>query len=212
MKKTHFCKLQHQFSGVTPTESACVCALSLRVAAARLCAAVAAEEGAAGVAGAAGAAGGALSAAHALTQHAETLDRLLAQASMEPDSFTIAVFQQLSLSADSKPGALARAVLPLLQAAPLPVIPKPNLNIRMCTATIIEPAVDNDTVLRFCAGLVTHVDLEAEVLRVRDPSALRVRVAYPDRRVHARPPPPDHLRPLDHQATSMLSWLLLGRF
>jgi hypothetical protein len=72
----------------------------------------------------------------------------------------------------------------------------------MCTASIIEPASDNDTVLRFCAGLVTSVALEAEVTRVRDAGALRVRVAYPDRRVHALRPPRDHLRPLDHHHTS----------
>ena len=68
----------------------------------------------------------------------------------------------------------------------------------MCSASIIEPATDNDTVLRFCAGLITGVALEAEVQRVRDPAALRVRVAYPDTRVHALVPPRDHLRRLDH--------------
>lgn len=72
----------------------------------------------------------------------------------------------------------------------------------MCTATIIEPASDNDTVLRFSAGLVTSVALEAEVLRVREPGALRVRVVYPDRRAHALQPPRDHLRPLDHNNIS----------
>lgn len=72
----------------------------------------------------------------------------------------------------------------------------------MCTASIVEPASDNDTVVRFSAGLVAGVALEAEILRVREPSALRVRVAYPDRRVHALLPPRDHLRPLDHHYTS----------
>ncbi|XP_026764664.2 integrator complex subunit 4 [Galleria mellonella] len=206
-------RLQHQFSGVTEQENACVWQLALRVCAARLYAAtVGANNGtppttpgaatsAAGVTGAASATGAtaaALSAAAALTHHAELLDRMLASAGVEPDPFTIAVFQQLSMSADNKPAALARALMPLLQAAPLPVIPKPSLKIRMCTATIIEPASDNDTVLRFSAGLVTSVALEAEVVRVRQPGALRVRVAYPDRRHHALAPPRDHLRPLDH--------------
>lgn len=48
---------------------------------------------------------------------------------VEPDPFTIAVFQQLSMNADSKPAVLARAIMPLLQAAPLPAIPKPNLKV-----------------------------------------------------------------------------------
>ncbi|XP_050666118.1 integrator complex subunit 4 [Leptidea sinapis] len=193
---TAYClRLQHQFSGVTEQESACVWQLALRVSAARLLAAA----GGAGAAGTGAAA--ALSAAAALTHHAELLDRLLASAGVEPEPFTIAVFQQLS-SAELKPSMLARALHPLLMAAPLPVVPKPNLNIRMCVATIIEPANDNDTVLRFCAGLIAGVGFEAEVLRVRDPSALRIRVAYPDRRVHALVPPRDHLRPLDHLNTN----------
>ncbi|CAH0406105.1 unnamed protein product [Chilo suppressalis] len=193
-------RLQHQFSGVTEQENACVWQLALRVCAARLYGAATnaaitnnnnnTTHNATCTA--------ALSAAAALTHHAELLDRMLAAAGVEPDPFTIAVFQQLSMNADHKPASLARAVMPLLQAAPLPVIPKPNLGIRMCTASIIEPASDNDTVLRFCAGLVTSVALEAEVCRVREPNAIRVRVAYPDRRVHALRPPRDHLRPLDH--------------
>ncbi|KAL0895494.1 hypothetical protein ABMA27_011604 [Loxostege sticticalis] len=196
-------RLQHQFSGVTEQENACVWQLALRVCAARLyAAATGAPVVGAGSVGATGptlgAAAASLQAAAALTHHAELLDRMLAAAGVEPDPFTIAVFQQLSMNADSKPAVLARAIMPLLQAAPLPAIPKPNLKIRMCTATIIEPASDNDTVLRFSAGLVTSVALEAEVLRVREPGALRVRVVYPDRRAHALQPPRDHLRPLDH--------------
>ncbi|XP_053601203.1 integrator complex subunit 4 [Plodia interpunctella] len=194
-------RLQHQFSGVTEQENACVWQLALRVCAARLYAATSASASnnctPATPGGATVISAAALSAQAALTHHAELLDRLLASAGVEPDPFTIAVFQQLSL-ADSKPAALARAVMPLLQAAPMCAVPKPNLNIRMCTATIIEPASDNDTVLRFSAGLVAGVALEAEVLRVREPRALRVRVHYPDRRVHALVPPRDHLRPLDH--------------
>lgn len=49
---------------------------------------------------------------------------------MEPDPFTIAVFRQLSMNADNKPATMARAILPLLQSAPLPLIPKPNLKVR----------------------------------------------------------------------------------
>ncbi|CAH2068950.1 unnamed protein product, partial [Iphiclides podalirius] len=201
-------RLQHQFSAVTEQESACVGQLALRVAAARLCApdAVAAATASTTTTGATtttttattNTTTAAMSAAAALTHHAEMLDRLLVSAGVEPDPFTIAVFQQLSAAGDHKPAVLARALVPLLQAAPLPLIPKPNLKIRMCTATILEPATDNDTVLRFSAGLIAGVALEAEVLRVRDPAAVRVRVAYPDRRVHALVPQRDHLRPLDH--------------
>ncbi|XP_068628937.1 integrator complex subunit 4 [Battus philenor] len=183
-------RLQHQFSSVTEQESACVGQLALRVAAARLCA----PDGVTTTSPSTSS----MTAAAALTHHAEMLDRLLASAGVEPDAFTIAVFQQLSASGDHKPAALARALMPLLLAAPLPTIPKPNLKIRMCTASILEPGKDNDTVVRFSAGLVAGVALEAEVVRVREPGALRVRVAYPDRRVHALVPPRDHLRTLDH--------------
>lgn len=181
---TNCLRLQHQFSGVSPREVSCVLQLWLRVSGAALCASAQHSQ--------------CSGAAHSFTQHAEHIDRLLADSGMEPDPFTIAVFQLLSICTDPKPGVLAKQLLPLLQAAPLPIIPKPNLKIRMCTASILEPASDTDTVVRFCAGLVTAVALEAEVLRVKDPAALRVRVAYPDRRSHALPPPAEHLRPLDH--------------
>ncbi|KAH9638934.1 hypothetical protein HF086_005015 [Spodoptera exigua] len=194
-------RLQHQFSGVSEQENACVWQLALRVSAAKLCAAAAQPPGSA-PAGAAPAgppalsgAAAALSAAAALTHHAELLDRLLASAGVEPDPFTIAVFRQLSMNADHKPAALARAIMPLLQSAPLPVIPAPNIK-------VYKPAADNDTVVRFSAGLVAGVALEAEVLRVRCPGQIRVRVAYPDTRVHALVPHKDHLRPLDHQNTN----------
>ncbi|CAK1600107.1 unnamed protein product [Parnassius mnemosyne] len=193
-------RLQHQFSGVSEQESACVGQLALRVAAARLCAPDAIATATATSTTAATTA--AMSAAAALTHQAEMLDRLLASAGVEPDPFTIAVFQLLSASGEHKPASLARALMPLLQAAPLPTIPKPNLKIRMCSASILEPANDNDTVVRFSAGLIAGVALEAEVVRVREPGALRVRVAYPDRRVHALVPPRDHLRPLDHLDTN----------
>ncbi|KAJ0181337.1 hypothetical protein K1T71_003422 [Dendrolimus kikuchii] len=186
-------RLQHQFSGVSEQENACVWQLALRVCAARLYATAA--SGTATTAAA-------LSAVAALTHHAELLDRLLASAGVEPDPFTIAVFRQLSMNADNKPAALARALMPLLQSAPLPLIPKPNLKIRMCTASILEPAQDNDTVVRFSAGLVAGVAFEAEIWRAKDPGALRIKVAYPDRRVHALLPPRDHLRPLDHTDTN----------
>lgn len=192
-------RLQHQFSGMSEQDNACVWQLALRVCAARLCAAV--QQSAAGnTSGGVAAAGNtaALSAVAALTHHAEVLDRMLASAGVEPDPFTIAVFRQLSMNADNKPAALARSIHPLLLSAPLPVIPKPNLKIVMCKASIVEPAADNDLVVRFSAGLVAGVALEAEVTRVRCADALRVRVAYPDRRVHALLPPRDHLRPLDH--------------
>lgn len=196
-------RLQHQFSGVSEQENACVWQLALRVCAARLCACVGSgaigSANTTGVGPEKGAGAAALSAAAALTHHAELLDRLLASAGVEPDPFTIEVFRQLSKNADNKPATLARAILPILQSAPLPIIPKPNLKIRMCTAHIVEPAADNDTVVRFSAGLVAGVGFEAEVLRVRDPRALRIRVAYPDTRAHALVPPKDHLRPLDHQ-------------
>ncbi|KAI5642300.1 integrator complex subunit 4 [Phthorimaea operculella] len=197
-------RLQHQFSGVSEQESACVWQLTLRVSAARLCHAVTAtpQSTVPSTPGVTTATTAAMSACAALTHHAELLDRLLAQAGVEPDPFTIAVFQQLSMSAENKPAALARAILPLLQSAPLPNIPKPNLKIRMCTATILEPACDNDTIVRFSAGLIAGVAFEAEVLRVKDPRAIRIRVAYPDRRHHALVPPKDHLRPLDHHNTN----------
>lgn len=59
-------------------------------------------------------------------------------AGVEPDAFTIAVFQQLSASGEHKPAALARALLPRLLAAPLPTIPKPNLKVTIYFACFLN--------------------------------------------------------------------------
>ncbi|KAG6455584.1 integrator complex subunit 4 [Manduca sexta] len=211
-------RLQHQFTGVSEQENAQVWQLALRVCAARLYATAVPLQTTHGATTPGGpgstpatpgpctsgtsATAAALSAVAALTHHAEQLDRMLAAAGVEPDPFTIAVFRHLSMNADNKPAALARALMPLLQSAPLPSIPRPNLKIRMTSARIVEPAAESDTVVRFSAGLVAGVALEAEVLRVRAARRLRVRVAYPDRRVHALLPHHDHLRPLDHHETN----------
>lgn len=64
-------------------------------------------------------------------------------AGVEPDPFTIAVFQQLSASGEHKPATLARAVQPLLLAAPLPQIPKPNLRVTpsLLLCSVLEPCL-----------------------------------------------------------------------
>lgn len=67
----------------------------------------------------------------------------------------------------------------------------------MCTACIIEPTGDTETAVKFTAGLIAAVPLEAEVMHIRDPSTLRVRVKYPDQLVQISVPRSGHLRKLD---------------
>lgn len=67
----------------------------------------------------------------------------------------------------------------------------------MCTACILEPLGESETPIKFTAGLIAAIPLEAEVMHIRDPSTLRVRVKYPDQVVQISVPRTNHLRKLD---------------
>lgn len=67
----------------------------------------------------------------------------------------------------------------------------------MCTATILEPTGFTETPIKFIAGLVAAIPLEAEIMHIKDPSFLRVRVKYPDQHARISVPRTGDLRKLD---------------
>lgn len=70
----------------------------------------------------------------------------------------------------------------------------------MSKAVIIEPTGQTDTALKFTAGLVMAVPLEAELTNLVDPSRLRLKVKYPDQRTQVMVPRTADLKPLDVDA------------
>lgn len=70
----------------------------------------------------------------------------------------------------------------------------------MSKAVILEPTGQNDSALKFTAGLVMAVPLEAELTNLADPSRLRLKVKYPDQRTQVVVPRSLDLKPLDPEA------------
>lgn len=72
----------------------------------------------------------ALALCHALMQEIEDLDKYLTEHGLEPDPFTVGVFQQLMVLAEPKPGPVARCLLPLLLSTASTQIPMPNIKVK----------------------------------------------------------------------------------
>lgn len=61
----------------------------------------------------------------------EDMQKELNQYGLEPDSFTTAVFRELSLLEEPKPGTVSRILIPILSEAKLGRIPRPNINVSL---------------------------------------------------------------------------------
>ncbi|CAA9994439.1 unnamed protein product [Nesidiocoris tenuis] len=114
---------------------------------------------------------------------------------ISPDDFCRGVFTAMSSVEDTKPGVVARCLLPLLNTVNRIQPPKPNVNVRMCRAVLSGPSSSPDAPIKFTAGLVMATPIDAEIFGLRDPTALRVRIHYPDHQTHFCVPTFNHLRP-----------------
>ncbi|CAH0557840.1 unnamed protein product [Brassicogethes aeneus] len=177
-------KLQFFFVGLSPVEECAVKQFRLRALALNLVYIVK------------GSNASALAPCHHFLTVVEDMQKQLNQGGLEPDAFTTLVFRELSSLEEPKPGTVARLLIPILSEAKLGKIPTPNVNIRMSTASILEPNGSTDTSLKFTAGLIMSVPFEAELKYLLDPSRIRLKVKYPDQRTQIVLPRPAHLKPL----------------
>ncbi|KAL1514289.1 hypothetical protein ABEB36_003569 [Hypothenemus hampei] len=132
----------------------------------------------------------------------EEMQKDLQQSNIQPDDFTSMVFKELSQLEEPKPGTVARILMPILLESKLSAVPRPNVNIRMSSATIIEPTGQTDTSLKFTAGLIMSVLFEAELNYLIDPSRIRLKVKYPDQKIQVILPKPQHLKSLDYETSN----------
>jgi len=72
----------------------------------------------------------------------------------------------------------------------------------MCSAIINEPRPDVDTILKFTAGLVMGIPLDADILNLRDTSTVRIKLKYPDQQTVLIVPRTSDLRHMDGESTS----------
>lgn len=77
----------------------------------------------------------------------------------------------------------------------------------MSKAVILEPSGETDTALKFTAGLIMAVPVEAEFTNLQDPSRLRLKIKYPDQSTQVMLPKTGDLKPLelDGEGISILS-------
>ncbi|XP_014245422.1 integrator complex subunit 4 [Cimex lectularius] len=125
----------------------------------------------------------------------ERTQRYLLKNNVQPDEFCKGVFLAMSSLDDTKPGAVARCLLPLLDIANKIQPPKPNIGVRMCKAVLTGSSSSPDNPIKFTAGLVMATPIDAEITGLQDPTSLRIKIHYPDHQTHVCVPTNDHLRP-----------------
>ncbi|KAK9869888.1 hypothetical protein WA026_003608 [Henosepilachna vigintioctopunctata] len=181
----HCLKLQFFFVGLSPQDKCAVKQFQLRALALNLVHIVK------------GSNSSALAPCHHFLTMVENMQSELISFGLEPDDFTMHVFRELSVIEEPKPGTVSRILIPIISEAKMGKIPRPNIQIKMSTADILEPTGQTDTSLKFTAGLVMSVPFEAELKYILDPSRVRIKIKYPDQRTQVILPRPAHMKPLD---------------
>ncbi|GBM31165.1 Integrator complex subunit 4 [Araneus ventricosus] len=171
-----FC-LSHQFLGLNSEEIICLRQLRLRALSLQLMVLIR------------GSNTSALGPCEAFLEQVDSLQRFQEEQGLNPDSFTSALFRDLDLLEDPKPGTVARVLQPLLQSCPCPSLrlnvdsPEGLERVKQASAVIHEPAADSETVHKFTAGLVLGITMDAEIENVENVKNVKVKVKYPDQQV-----------------------------
>ncbi len=100
-----------------------------------------------------------------------------------------------------------RILQPLLLACPLesltldsdPSSPSSLPNVSMASAVIYEPAGMNETPLKYTAGMVLAVPVDAELSSVHDPSSIRLAIRTADQKVQLVTPKPSQFLPKEDE-------------
>uniref|UniRef100_A0A336LYV8 CSON004676 protein n=2 Tax=Culicoides sonorensis TaxID=179676 RepID=A0A336LYV8_CULSO len=107
---------------------------------------------------------------------------------LTPDSFTKAILNQLAVLTDPKPGRVFREILPIVQVAVPVATPQININIKMCTARILEPIEANsaENIFKVTAGLIAALPLVCEIENLQENQIqnLRIKIKYPDQNTY----------------------------
>ncbi|XP_050424644.1 integrator complex subunit 4 isoform X2 [Adelges cooleyi] len=130
-----------------------------------------------------------------LTQLEDTI-KFISENDLPHEVFTSTIFKELSQVEESKPGIVAKLLLPILQNSEPTPPPKPNTNIKMCKVIINRPLGGPDTTHKLSAGLILPIPLNAELYNLHEDSLsfLRLKIKYPDQQTHLIMPQKNHLR------------------
>lgn len=131
-------------------------------------------------------------------QQVDLMNRYLKDKGIQPEVFIANMLKDLGQLGENKPGTVARCLLPLLQICDLTPPPQPNTEVGMCYAIINSPAPSSDTTLKFTAGLVMGISMDADIYHLSNTSCLRIKVKYPDQQTHLIIPQASHLKPQNY--------------
>ena len=103
-------------------------------------------------------------------------NRLFVAHSLQPDSFTQALFSEMHKLAANKSGILAKFLQPLLIHHKVPSLVLSN-KVTRATGIINEPVGGSDNPLRFTAGLALSVFMDCALENVQDLQRVQVQVS-----------------------------------
>ncbi|XP_054278169.1 integrator complex subunit 4-like [Macrosteles quadrilineatus] len=191
----HCFKLQHLFTGLRPADRAVVKQFKVKTLALQLVHVVKASNHSA------------LALCHHFLTQVEQTQRFLSEHGIAPDAFTLLVFKSTAALEEAKPGAVARMLLPLLQTSAPSNPPRPHTDVKMCHAVMSMPSASADSALKFTAGLVMGIPLDAELYSLHNTNTLRLKVKYPDQQTQLIVPRKSDLRLLNLETSENSSAL-----
>ena len=182
-------RLNHQFHGIHPLQSALIQQTRVKALALQLMAIIH------------GSNASALSLCEAFLEELQLLDKLMREQGIEPDQLTAAMIREIKSLEKPKPGSVARILQPLFlssdklttKLADLSLMASeksfPSLvKLKMSSAIINEPTMKSDSILKFTAGLVLCVRMDATIFHISDIRFVRIRIKYPDQQTHVTLP------------------------
>ena len=150
----------------------------------------------------------ALSQTEAFIKDFEDITKDMSEAEVSGEPFLGGVLLILSIP-EAKPGYIARKLKPLLVSHPLVGLASVPLHTAMARATIHEPTGGQETPLKYMAGLVLGIPMDAEVHNVVDTSALRICIFTGDQQSHLSIPRRGDLTPSPGGGLRLLTTALL---
>ena len=151
----------------------------------------------------------ALGQTEAFIKDVEEVTKDMSEPEIAAEPFLVGVLTSLAIP-EAKPGYIARKLKPLLVSHPLAGLSAVALDTAMARATIHEPTGGQETPLKYMAGLVLGISIDAELYNVVDTSALRICIFTGDQQSHLSIPRMGDLTPRPEGGLRLLTTALLS--
>ncbi|RWS31998.1 integrator complex subunit-like protein [Leptotrombidium deliense] len=191
--------LVHQFHGMHPLHLSLILQTRVKALALQLIAVIH------------GSNASALTLCDAFLEEVKTLERHLVNNQLKPDALVESMLREIGVLEHPKPGSVARALQPLFllssttlsaQTLDLTELVRENTfsslkEIKKSSCTIDEPKGRSENPLKFTAGLILTIKLDAVLYNIKDIKNVRLKIHYPDQQTHFILPRLSDFRPLN---------------